>query len=429
MRGDSKVEEEQFIKEKEVKHSWVAPVIIILIILLLASGALAYLFYYKSTTTFIDSIKNNLISFSNEFIKEKKCNDCNTKDIKISGNLKLEVLDDINYNIELSPIKNMANILLSYGSDLNKIDGNVIFQDNNLYLNSNLLDNLINLGKSDTDLNIDFEDIDYEYIIKTLVEYYFEGLKEAKLDTRIAGIKEKIYVITLDEVSSKNANEKFEKLVSSNEKLQIINDNYDLDNLDIYPISKIEVKVNIWTDQIIDYTFTLPDVTLKGEYDGTKYTLGDEDYNIELYEEEETTRLYLTYLDEPVMTLKYEKDKKLELNIKESEDIYFDGVINKETDNKYNYTFKLEGMEESFKLTGDITEIDEYTAKLKINGIVTVEGESYNFSASCDILLGDNLVSKQNVKNAIEVEDLSEEEILNIVGTIVNVLGIPGIEA
>lgn len=272
------MKKEELIKEKEVKQNWIIPLIIILIILLVISGTLAYLFYYKNAEKFINQVKNEIVSLNNNILEFK---DYKGKDIKYNGNLVVNEVGPFNYSLSLSTKENIFNIDLNYGDDLNKLDGKIIYQDDNLYLNSNLLDKTLHIPTEEkfNIKDLEFLDIDYNYMYKKIVDAYFEGLKEAKLETKINNIKEKTYTIELDEISAKNANEKFEKLLMDDEKLKVLTDMFEMDNISFYPTGKIIVKVNTWTDKLIEYSFTNEFGKISGKYDGEKYTLENDEYN------------------------------------------------------------------------------------------------------------------------------------------------------
>ncbi len=416
------MKEEELIKEKEVKQNWIIPLIIILIILLVISGTLAYLFYYKNAEKFINQVKNEIVSLNNNILEFK---DYKGKDIKYNGNLVVNEVGPFNYSLSLSTKENIFNIDLNYGDDLNKLDGKIIYQDDNLYLNSNLLDKTLHIPTEEkfNIKDLEFLDIDYNYMYKKIVDAYFEGLKEAKLETKINNIKEKTYTIELDEISAKNANEKFEKLLMDDEKLKVLTDMFEMDNISFYPTGKIIVKVNTWTDKLIEYSFTNEFGKISGKYDGEKYTLENDEYNWELYKNKDSIRLYFLYLEKPIVTLKYDYNEKLELSISENNEL-LDFSLKKVDDNNYEFNINYQNGDNYIKLEGKIKAKDIYNYEITIDGQSNIEGNNINLSSSLNMTYGDNLVSKVALNNVGEVEDLTEEDLLSIMMNLTNILGI-----
>ena len=425
--------EEKILEKKEVKTNWIVGIVIFVIVLLAIGGAAYYFIWYQN----IDKISNKVSNFLSKNISYND-NNINLEDLDIDtkGNIKIENITDIDYDLKVSSKDKLVNLGLGLNNDNKKvIDGTLYYQDEKMYLEiPKLIDGIIEVPM-DTNVTID-EDAsklltissdDLKYFIVNFVKYYFEALKEGKTATKIVSLMEKEYSLKLDNITVVNANEKLEKLIADDERMNTISSYIDLDNLNIYSEGEIIVKVNTWTNEVKDFSYTNATGTLNGKYEGNIYILEDENNKLELSEYADGFKINFKEDNENILTLNYVKDKKITLNIM-AEDASMEITYTMIDEKNSNVEIKFDQNTTSLNLKTDIEKVNDNEYNFKVNGSASASGEKVNFTITNNLTLGKDLIKKIDVSKAKDINNLSDEEQTTIMMNAYSLLGELGIE-
>ncbi len=428
--------EEKILEKKEVKTNWIVGIIVFIVILLAIGGVAYYFIWYQNADKYIDKISNKVSNFLSENISYNENNvNLDAMDIATKGNLKIENLADIDYDLKLSSEDEIFNLGLGLNANNKKIiDGTLYYQDQKMYLKSDkLIDALLEVPM-DTNVNISedaskllsISNDDLKYFMVNIVKYYFEALKEGETSTKIVSLMEKEYSLKLDDITTVNANEKLEKLVSEDEKMIPIASLIDFDNFKVYSEGELVIKVNTWTNDIKDFSYKNNAGTLTGKYEDNMYILEDETNRLELSEFADGFKINFKENNENVLTLNYVKDKKVTINIME-DDFSMELTYNIIDEKNSSIELKAKAGTTNINLQTDTEKVNDNEYNSKVNASMDTDGEKVNFTLTNNMVLGKDLVEKINVSGAKDINNLSEEEQTTIMMNAYSLLGELGI--
>lgn len=423
-------------REKKSKKGLVITLIIVLIILLLSIGSFLFIKNKYTASSFLDQSSKNINTFINEVFKGITINkdyldNIDKYDVINDSNIKLTTasseLKDLN-NLEIglktnqSLKNNYLDMDISLKQDTGTLTGTLAIDNNKIYIDSKDIINKVLTTKSDEDLfgNVDeyteklksYAKYDIESIANNIVKYLFESLKEANLNTKYNGLNV-IYTYEINDTNKDKINDKFMKLVNEDKVLSdIINENnaITLENV------KITIEVNMLNNTVENFTIKSDESEIKGvKIDKNKYkiTSDEDEYEVEVTKE----KIVINGKDEnnnPAQAKIETSDNKAML-VYTTNDMSLDITINSEKKNTSNIEIKINS--ENIKTNGNLTiTSDEKNKTSEISGKLNL---SYNdYSITLDIKnngkYGNNLVTKKNYNNAIDIENVTEEDSLTI---------------
>lgn len=423
-------------REKKSKKGLVITLIIVLIILLLSIGSFLFIKNKYTASSFLDQSSKNINTFINEVFEEITINkdyldNIDKYDVISDSNIKLttassELKDLNNLEIGLKTNQNLKNNYLdmdiSLKQDTGTLTGTLAIDNNKIYIDSKDIINKVLTTKSDEDLfgNVDeyteklksYAKYDIESIANNIVKYLFESLKEANLNTKYNGLNV-IYTYEINDTNKDKINDKFMKLVNED---KVLSDIINEDNAITLENVKITIEVKMLNNTVENFTIKSDESEIKGvKIDKNKYkiTSDEDEYEVEVTKE----KIVINGKDEnnnPAQAKIETSDNKAML-VYTTNDMSLDITINSEKKNTSNIEIKINS--ENIKTNGNLTiTSDEKNKTSEISGKLNL---SYNdYSITLDIKnngkYGNNLVTKKNYNNAIDIENVTEEDSLTI---------------
>ena len=423
-------------REKKSKKGLVITLIIVLIILLLSIGSFLFIKNKYTASSFLDQSSKNINTFINEVfegitINKDYLDNIDKYDVINDSNIKLTTasseLKDLN-NLEIglktnqSLKNNYLDMDISLKQDTGTLTGTLAIDNNKIYIDSKDIINKVLTTKSDEDLfgNVDeyteklksYAKYDIESIANNIVKYLFESLKEANLNTKYNGLNV-IYTYEINDTNKDKINDKFMKLVNED---KVLSDIINEDNAITLENVKITIEVKMLNNTVENFTIKSDESEIKGvKIDKNKYkiTSDEDEYEVEVTKE----KIVINGKDEnnnPTQAKIETSDNKAML-VYTTNDMSLDITINSEKKNTSNIEIKINS--ENIKTNGNLTiTSDEKNKTSEISGKLNL---SYNdYSITLDIKnngkYGNNLVTKKNYNNAIDIENVTEEDSLTI---------------
>lgn len=423
-------------REKKSKKGLVITLIIVLIILLLSIGSFLFIKNKYTASSFLDQSSKNINTFINEVfegitINKDYLDNIDKYDVISDSNIKLTTasseLKDLN-NLEIglktnqSLKNNYLDMDISLKQDTGTLTGTLAIDNNKIYIDSKDIINKVLTTKSDEDLfgNVDeyteklksYAKYDIESIANNIVKYLFESLKEANLNTKYNGLNV-IYTYEINDTNKDKINDKFMKLVNED---KVLSDIINEDNAITLENVKITIEVKMLNNTVENFTIKSDESEIKGvKIDKNKYkiTSDEDEYEVEVTKE----KIVINGKDEnnnPAQAKIETSDNKAML-VYTTNGMSLDITINSEKKNTSNIEIKINS--ENIKTNGNLTiTSDEKNKTSEISGKLNL---SYNdYSITLDIKnngkYGNNLVTKKNYNNAIDIENVTEEDSLTI---------------
>lgn len=423
-------------REKKSKKGLVITLIIVLIILLLSIGSFLFIKNKYTASSFLDQSSKNINTFINEVFegitinkdyldnidKYDVINDSNIKLTTASSELKNLNNLEIGLKTNQSLKNNYLDMDISLKQDTGTLTGTLAIDNNKIYIDSKDIINKVLTTKSDEDLfgNVDeyteklksYAKYDIESIANNIVKYLFESLKEANLNTKYNGLNV-IYTYEINDTNKDKINDKFMKLVNED---KVLSDIINEDNAITLENVKITIEVKMLNNTVENFTIKSDESEIKGvKIDKNKYkiTSDEDEYEVEVTKE----KIVINGKDEnnnPAQAKIETSDNKAML-VYTTNDMSLDITINSEKKNTSNIEIKINS--ENIKTNGNLTiTSDEKNKTSEISGKLNL---SYNdYSITLDIKnngkYGNNLVTKKNYNNAIDIENVTEEDSLTI---------------
>lgn len=423
-------------REKKSKKGLVITLIIVLIILLLSIGSFLFIKNKYTASSFLDQSSKNINTFINKVfegitINKDYLDNIDKYDVISDSNIKLTTasseLKDLN-NLEIglktnqSLKNNYLDMDISLKQDTGTLTGTLAIDNNKIYIDSKDIINKVLTTKSDEDLfgNVDeyteklksYAKYDIESIANNIVKYLFESLKEANLNTKYNGLNV-IYTYEINDTNKDKINDKFMKLVNED---KVLSDIINEDNAITLENVKITIEVKMLNNTVENFTIKSDESEIKGvKIDKNKYkiTSDEDEYEVEVTKE----KIVINGKDEnnnPAQAKIETSDNKAML-VYTTNDMSLDITINSEKKNTSNIEIKINS--ENIKTNGNLTiTSDEKNKTSEISGKLNL---SYNdYSITLDIKnngkYGNNLVTKKNYNNTIDIENVTEEDSLTI---------------
>lgn len=423
-------------REKKSKKGLVITLIIVLIILLLSIGSFLFIKNKYTASSFLDQSSKNINTFINEVfegitINKDYLDNIDKYDVISDSNIKLTTasseLKDLN-NLEIglktnqSLKNNYLDMDISLKQDTGTLTGTLAIDNNKIYIDSKDIINKVLTTKSDEDLfrNVDeyteklksYAKYDIESIANNIVKYLFESLKEANLNTKYNGLNV-IYTYEINDTNKDKINDKFMKLVNED---KVLSDIINEDNAITLENVKITIEVKMLNNTVENFTIKSDESEIKGvKIDKKKYkiTSDEDEYEVEVTKE----KIVINGKDEnnnPAQAKIETSDNKAML-VYTTNDMSLDITINSEKKNTSNIEIKINS--ENIKTNGNLTiTSDEKNKTSEISGKLNLSYNDYNITLDIknNGKYGNNLVTKKNYNNAIDIENVTEEDSLTI---------------
>ena len=401
--------DESFVEKKSHKGLVIGLVTIILI-LIACGGYFGYYYFYLNTEMYIDNLSNKLVK------RVEKVNfgqglDAENKDLQLAGNIDLKNNDtnlgNLVYDLKVNAKQDVVNLKLGLEENQKSlIGGNLYYQDHNLYADiDDVLNSVIDLGEilneEQTAVLDEIPDVkpeDVKYIVTHLIEYYFTGLKEAKLETNLKGLTEKEYVVELDKITAKNANKKLAELIKEDKTMNKVFGSFDGD-YDFYPMGKLIVTVKAYNNEVTKFALVNNNEKIEAKHDGEKYVLAKDDMKLHVWTAD-TLKLEAYENDTLVLSMALTKDGYITLDVNvEDVSIKFETGANGKDSTKVAMSISDA---ESINLSYDgvVTQNNNHEATVKGTLELASFGVNLKADLNVNILADANLVEKM-LKNLI----------------------------
>ena len=396
-------------------------------------------FLNKSAKSIIASIDKSFDALS---VNDDLMNNIDKYDIISDANIKLTTTSttlaslnnlEISFNEKMNLSDNFLSLDLGLKQNDESLSGTIIYNDNKLYINSkdiydtpfyeamdeNIFENAeeyINMFKNFANIS-EFEDS-----MKNIVKYAADALQNAKLDTKISGLNA-TYTYEINESNFNKIIDKFIELIKQDKKIMeyLDNDTSLIESLKDSVINvKFEIKVKIISNEVESFNLTVNETKLEGtKVEKDKYKLVSEDTVIYLEHKNDT----LTLSDEGNNKIVIELSKnKLGISIN-AEEVVLELSVES---NKENSTLIANINAGEIKANCNIkvnenvkNKKSDTTGKIEI----TYNNENYVIDFTNKMEYGKNKITKPDMNNAKNYEELTDAEASTIMMNFYSKLG------
>ena len=428
-------ENNQAPKEKKKNKGLIIGLIIVIALVIVAVGGFLYIKNTYNAKSFLTKNANTLIATVDKTFDALSINDDLLKNIEkydiindakitlksTSSTLKSLNNLEINFNEKMNLNDNFMSLDLGLKQDSNSVSGNLIYTDNKLYVDSKDLYNdmlFVNLDENVFE-NVDeyinqlknFANIEeFENSLKNLIKYAEVALQEATITTKMSGLD----VTYTYEINESNINKIVDKLieqVKNDKKLMeyFENDTSSLEILkesvqDIY----VTIKIKLFTNEIESFAFDVNGSKIEGtKTEKNKYKIIGADETV-IYLELKDDSYIFTDDNNNKITLVNSKNK-LAISANANNSIMELSIENNKDTSTIIAKLDSEGITANVNLK---VNQDSKNKKSSVTGTIdiTYNNENLTINLSNNSQYGNNLISKPNVANAKNYEQLTEDE-------------------
>lgn len=431
---------------KKKNKGLIIGLVIAIVVLLIVVGGFVYIKSTYNAKSFLNKNAKNIIasidkSFDvlsinddliDNFDKYDMINDTNIALTTSSTTLKSLNNLQINLNEKSNINDNYLSLDLGLKQNNESIKGTVVYNNNKIYLNSKdifdsplyttLDENIFANTQEYVDMVKNFSNInDLENSMKNIVKYVASALEQANMNTKTSGLN----ITYTYEINEKNYNKVIDKFIElvKNDKIimsYLENDTSILDSLKDSPINIVfEITIKALTNEVQSFVLDVEGSKLEGtKVEKNKYKIVGED--TELYLEckddvititEGTNKISIevsnkklglaAYVENSIIELALQSDKK---NSTITANIDIEGV-------KVNCNVKVK--EDSKNNKSDATgKID-----------VTYNNENIVIDFTNKMEYGKNKITKSDITNAKDFEQLADSETSTIMLNLYSKLG------
>lgn len=435
-------------KDEETTNKPKSKLTIVMVVLLtiIFLACVAFYLFSKSvftTENFIEESTNRISNLLNSNVSnDNQLIDLLNNDFKSNGRIKIttnaEELSFLNnvsldFNIEMSINKEILGLEALLRQNDASLNGRLYINQKEMFIESE--DILSRVLKTDLGENI-FDNIkaalnsqekqtskeDVLYVINKTIEYAGIALKEANIEThnKVLSVE---YVITLDNESQQRVSSKFKELINSDERTKkffntnttestSINDEY-YDDFEVDNTIVITIKQNTITQSIEEFAIENSYTKLSG------IKIGSNKYKI-TSDAEDSLEYYLTISTESIgIDIVEDGNNVMSASLVTNQD-------------KFAFKFSTgEGQNFEVNITKDKITVNITMNETKIKGESTIRLEDEKSSTSGNLVITsndtqtkidfsvttqykENIVSKKSFENAMNINELTEDQILEI---------------
>lgn len=431
---------------KKKNKGLIIGLVIAIVALLIVIGGFVYIkstynaksFLNKNAKNIIASIDKSFDALSinddliDNFDKYDMINDTNIALTTTSTTLKSLNNLQINLNEKSNINDNYLSLDLGLKENNESIKGTVVYNNNKIYLNSKdifdsplyttLDESIFANTKEYVDMVKNFSNInDLENSMKNIVKYVASALEQANMNTKTSGLN----ITYTYEINEKNYNKVMDKFIElvKNDKIimsYLENDTSILDSLKDSPINIVfEITIKALTNEIQSFVLDVEGSKLEGtKVEKNKYKIVGED-----------TELYLECKDDVITITEGTNkisieisDKKLGLAANVENSIIELALQNDKKNSTITANIDIEGVKVNCNVkVKEDSKNNKSDATGKID--VTYNNENIVIDFTNKMEYGKNKITKSDITNAKDFEQLADSETSTIMLNLYSKLG------
>lgn len=431
---------------KKKNKGLIIGLVIAIVVLLIVVGGFVYIKSTYNAKSFLNKNAKNIIasidkSFDvlsinddliNNFDKYDMINDTNIALTTSSTTLKSLNNLQINLNEKSNINDNYLSLDLGLKQNNESIKGTVVYNNNKIYLNSKdifdsplyttLDENIFANTKEYVDMVKNFSNInDLENSMKNIVKYVASALEQANMNTKTSGLN----ITYTYEINEKNYNKVIDKFIElvKNDKIimsYLENDTSILDSLKDSPINIVfEITIKALTNEVQSFVLDVEGSKLEGtKVEKNKYKIVGED-----------TELYLECKDDVITITEGTNkisievsNKKLGLAANVENSIIELALQNDKKNSTITANIDIEGVKVNCNVkVKEDSKNNKSDATGKID--VTYNNENIVIDFTNKMEYGKNKITKSDITNAKDFEQLADSETSTIMLNLYSKLG------
>lgn len=431
---------------KKKNKGLIIGLVIAIVVLLIVVGGFVYIKSTYNAKSFLNKNAKNIIasidkSFDvlsinddliDNFDKYDMINDTNIALTTSSTTLKSLNNLQINLNEKSNINDNYLSLDLGLKQNNESIKGTVVYNNNKIYLNSKdvfdsplyttLDENIFANTQEYVDMVKNFSNInDLENSMKNIVKYVASALEQANMNTKTSGLN----ITYTYEINEKNYNKVIEKFIElvKNDKIimsYLENDTSILDSLKDSPINIVfEITIKALTNEVQSFVLDVEGSKLEGtKVEKNKYKIVGED-----------TELYLECKDDVITITEGTNkisievsNKKLGLAANVENSIIELALQNDKKNSTITANIDIEGVKVNCNVkVKEDSKNNKSDATGKID--VTYNNENIVIDFTNKMEYGKNKITKSDITNAKDFEQLADSETSTIMLNLYSKLG------
>lgn len=431
---------------KKKNKGLIIGLVIAIVALLIVVGGFVYIkstynaksFLNKNAKNIIASIDKSFDALSinddliDNFDKYDMINDTNITLTTTSTTLKSLNNLQINLNEKSNINDNYLSLDLGLKQNNESIKGTVVYNNNKIYLNSKdifdsplyttLDENIFANTTEYVDMVKNFSNInDLENSMKNIVKYVASALEQANMNTKTSGLN----ITYTYEINEKNYNKVIDKFIElvKNDKIimsYLENDTSILDSLKDSPINiMFEITIKVLTNEVQSFVLDVEGSKLEGtKVEKNKYKIVGED-----------TELYLECKDDVITITEGTNkisieisDKKLGLAANVENSIIELALQNDKKNSTITANIDIEGVKVNCNIkVKEDSKNNKSDATGKID--ITYNNENIVIDFTNKMEYGKNKITKSDITNAKDFEQLADSETSTIMLNLYSKLG------
>lgn len=431
---------------KKKNKGLIIGLVIAIVALLIVVGGFVYIKSTYNAKSFLNKNAKNIIasidksfdalSINNDLInnidKYDMINDTNitlttsSTTLKSLNNLQISLNEKSNIN------DNYLSLDLGLKQNNESINGTIVYNDNKIYLNSKdifnsplyttLDKNIFANTEEYVDMVKNFSNInDFENSMKNIVKYVTSALEQANMNTKTSGLNV-TYTYEINENNYNKVIDKFIELVKNDKTIMsyLENDTSILDSLKDSPINiKFEITIKILTNEVQSFVLDIEGSKLEGtKVEKDKYKIVGED-----------TELYLECKDDVITITEGTNkisieisDKKLGLTANVENSIIELALQNDKKSSTLTANIDVEGVKAKCNIkVNEDSKNNKSDATGKID--ITYNNENVVIDFTNKMEYGKNKITKSDITNAKDFEQLTDSESSTIMLNLYSKLG------
>lgn len=431
---------------KKKNKGLIIGLVIAIVALLIVVGGFVYIKSTYNAKSFLNKNAKNIIASIDKSFDALSINDDLINNID-----KYDMINDTNITLTTSSttLKSLNNLQISLNEKSNindnylsldlglkqnneSINGTIVYNNNKIYLNSKdifnsplyttLDKNIFANTEEYVDMVKNFSNInDFENSMKNIVKYVTSALEQANMNTKTSGLNV-TYTYEINENNYNKVIDKFIELVKNDKTIMsyLENDTSILDSLKDSPINiKFEITIKILTNEVQSFVLDIEGSKLEGtKVEKDKYKIVGED-----------TELYLECKDDVITITEGTNkisieisDKKLGLTANVENSIIELALQNDKKSSTLTANIDVEGLKVKCNIkVNEDSKNNKSDATGKID--ITYNNENVVIDFTNKMEYGKNKITKSDITNAKDFEQLTDSESSTIMLNLYSKLG------
>ena len=431
---------------KKKNKGLIIGLVIAIVVLLIVVGGFVYIKSTYNAKSFLNKNAKNIIASIDKSFDALSINDdlidnfdkydmiSDTNIALTTSSTTLKSLNNLQINLnEKSNINdNYLSLDLGLKQNNESIKGTVVYNNNKIYLNSKdifdsplyttLDENIFANTKEYVDMVKNFSNInDLENSMKNIVKYVASALEQANMNTKTSGLN----ITYTYEINEKNYNKVIDKFIElvKNDKIimsYLENDTSILDSLKDSPINIVfEITIKVLTNEVQSFVLDVEGSKLEGtKVEKNKYKIVGED-----------TELYLECKDDVITITEGTNkisievsNKKLGLAANVENSIIELALQNDKKNSTITANIDIEGVKVNCNIkVKEDSKNNKSDATGKID--ITYNNENIVIDFTNKMEYGKNKITKSDITNAKDFEQLTDSESSTIMLNLYSKLG------